>query len=71
MAGKDRGTSVFQYTSMWEILSYIIKEVTNLSPRELLATKILPFLGIDYFDIGWPLSSFRSEGDTFVSEPTA
>jgi len=67
----ERG--VFEYTSMWEIVSYIIKEVTDLSPRELLATEILPFLGINDSDIDWPLSSplFRLQGETLASEPTA
>jgi len=67
----ERG--VFEYTSMWEIVSYIIKEVTDLSPRELLATEILPFLGINDADIDWPLSSplFRLQGETLASEPTA
>merc|ERR1712238_361474 len=42
------------------------------SPRELLATAILPYLGIEDADIDWPLSvDFRSQGEiTFASEPT-
>mmetsp|Transcript_37264 Transcript_37264/g.41538 ORF Transcript_37264/g.41538 Transcript_37264/m.41538 type:complete len:454 (-) Transcript_37264:215-1576(-) len=67
----ERG--VFEYTPHWEIVSYIIKEVTDLSPRELLATEILPFLGINDSDIDWPLSTplLRLEGETFENEPTA
>jgi len=50
----ERG--VFEYTHSWEILSYIITEVTGgLSPRELFAAEILPFLGINDTDIEWYL----------------
>ena len=51
----------------WNILSYIIKEVTDLTPRELLAAEILPAIEIEDADIEWPLVDFL--GESFEIEP--
>jgi len=49
--------SKYNYMAAWNILSYIIREVTGLTPRELLAEEILPAIGIDDADYEWPLES--------------
>ena len=43
----------FSYLATSNILSYVIKNITGMSPREYLAENILPPLGIDDSEIGW------------------
>lgn len=50
----------------WNILFYIIMEVTDLTPRELLAAEILPAIGIEDADIEWSLDAL---GESFEIEP--
>jgi len=52
---KEGERGIWNYMAVWNILSYVIKEVTDLTPRELLAAEILPALGIEDADIGWRL----------------
>ena len=55
---KEGERGVWNYMTHWNILSYIIREVTDLTPRELLAAEILPAIGIEDADIEWPLVDF-------------
>merc|ERR1719162_365621 len=66
---KEGEHGVFEYMYVWNILSYIIKEVTDLTPRELLAAEILPAIGIEDTDIEW--SSLDFSGESFEIEPTS
>ena len=43
----------FQYLASNNILSYVIQQRTNRTPREYLAEQILPYLGIDNEAVGW------------------
>ena len=44
---------VFSYFGTSNILSYVIQEVTGMSPREYAAETVFPSLGINDEDIGW------------------
>ena len=44
---------VFSYLGVSNIMSYVISERTGMSPREYLAAKVLPALGIQDSDIIW------------------
>lgn len=43
----------FSYLAVSNIMSYVIQERTNMSPREYASEKVLPALGILDSDIGW------------------
>lgn len=43
----------FEYLIVNDILGYTILERTGLTPREFLATKVLPYIGIEDDEIDW------------------
>lgn len=43
----------FSYLGTSNIMSYVIKNKTGMSPREYLAKNVLPSLGMDDSEIGW------------------
>ncbi len=44
---------LFYYLGVSNILSYVLQERTGMSPREYLAEKVLPSLGMQDSDIDW------------------
>jgi CubicO group peptidase (beta-lactamase class C family) len=44
---------IFSYVDASNILSYVIKEKTGMSPREYSVAKVLPSLGMTDSEIGW------------------
>jgi len=44
---------VFSYLGISNIMSYVLREKTSMTPRQYLAEKALPDLGIDDADINW------------------
>jgi CubicO group peptidase (beta-lactamase class C family) len=49
-----KGTFTYLWTG--DIMSYVILELTGLSPKQFLVQKVLPSLGIDSSEITWELN---------------
>ena len=53
LANPPIGDKIFSYLAVSNILSYVILEVTGLTPGQYLAQNVLPKLGIDESEFVW------------------